>query len=296
MARANEANRVRAEQRAVERRERERRAGAWRAAGPPTPEAIAAEYDARRALLDERLQPWARPVAAWTLRDGSPRVASSHMGGRPALYPGEEWPGGEDDPMRFWAQVNLAELAPYARAFGVAMAPDGLVQLFSRDEGGELARCIPAAELARLELRERIPIGHLWANADDAEEVHRRSQLIGLHPEALVPWDETSRIIYRDDAGDRLDTPLPCTTSDDLPGYSFGWWPFSSWGLKEGLCDWPPDRPRPAPEEWVFLAVCDSNNDLGLLFSDAGFLWAMVPAADLAAGDFSQLRCAGESS
>jgi hypothetical protein len=33
-----------------------------------------------------------------------------------------------------------------------------------------------------------------------------------------------------------------------------------------------------------------------LAFSDAGFLWAMAPADDLAAGNFEQLRCDGESS
>jgi uncharacterized protein DUF1963 len=280
------------EQREQERRERSARADAWLAAGPPTVERIAAEYEARLALLDEELRPWARPVAAWRLRDGEPRVESSRMGGRPPLYAGEQWPGG-DDPMRFWAQVNLADLAPFARAYGVALPTDGLVQLFAGDEGGELARYIPAGELGGLELCDRVPIGPLWADSDDAQEVHHRTLLISLYPEALVPWQETSPIIFRDDD---IDAPLPCTTSEELPGYSFGWWPFSSWGLEDGLDGWPPDRPKPPPEDWVFLAVCDSNDHLGLQFSDAGFLWATIPAADLAAGDFTQLRCDGESS
>ena len=62
------------------------------------------------------------------------------MGGRPALYPHEEWPGGAADPMRFRAQVNLGDLAPYAQAFATALPSSGLVQLFAGDEGGEHAR------------------------------------------------------------------------------------------------------------------------------------------------------------
>jgi hypothetical protein len=284
----NEAALSWARRKAELRRERDERAHAWRAA-ELTAERIRAEYEARKNLLDEPLRPWARPIAAWSLRDGEPSVTSSYMGGRPALYPGEEWPGGADDPMRFWAQVNLAELAPYAQAYGIALPSTGLVQLFAGEEGGEQARYIPPGDLERLELRGEIPIGPLWEGADEAERYHRRTKLIDLYPEALVPWQE---------AGDLLpdDGYETSTTSEILPGYSFGWWPFSSWSLEDGLSDWPQARPKPRPEDWVFLAVCDSNNELGLAFSDAGFLWAMAPADDLAAGSFEQLRCDGESS
>ena len=43
-------------------------------------------------------------------------------------------------------------------------------------------------------------------------------------------------------------------------------------------------------------SASDSNDELGLAYSDVGFLWAMAPADDLAAGEFQQLRCDGESS
>jgi hypothetical protein len=39
-----------------------------------------------------------------------------------------------------------------------ALPPDGLGQLFARDDGGEPARHMPAGDLERLEPRERIPI------------------------------------------------------------------------------------------------------------------------------------------
>jgi Domain of unknown function (DUF1963) len=275
------------------RREREQRAQLWRAAELSV-ERIHAEYQSRKALLDERLMPSARPIAAWSLRDGEEQVTSSHMGGRPALYPHEPWPGEEEQfPMRFWAQVNFADLAPYAQAFGIAMPSAGLLQMFGGDEGGELARYVPAADVERLELRGRIPINPYWATVDDAERLHRRSLLIDLYPEALVPWDEIGHLV-----GELEDPDFrpAYTTSEDVPGYSFGWWPFSSWSLKDGLYGWPETRPKPRPEDWVFLAVCESNDDLALVFSDSGFLWATVPAADLAAGDFTQLRCDGESS
>lgn len=57
---------------------------------------------------------------------------------------------------------------------------------------------------------------------------------------------------------------------------------------------------RPAIERgfrpWTFLAVCDSHADLGLRFSDMGHLWAVIPTAELAAGEFTHLLCDGESS
>ena len=122
------------------RREREQRAHLWRAAELSV-ERIHAEYQSRRALLDEQLMPLARPIAAWSLRDGQEQVTSSHVGGRPALYPDEPWPGEQDEfPMRFWAQLNFADLAPYAQAFGIAMPSAGLVEMLGRDEGGERAR------------------------------------------------------------------------------------------------------------------------------------------------------------
>jgi hypothetical protein len=288
----NEAALSWARRKAELRRRRDERAAAWRAA-ELTVERIQAEYEARKAFLAEPLEPWARPIAAWTLRDGEPRVTSSHMGGRPALYRNEEWPGGADDPMRFWAQVNLADLAPYAQAFAIELPSSGLVQLFAGDEGGELARYISPDDLGGLELRTEIPVGPLWDGVEEAEAFHRRSLLIELYPEAMVPWDETSHLRLRD--GDP-DVSVTCTTSEDLPGYSFGWWPFSSWPLTDGLDGWPGTRPKPRPEDWLFLAVCESNRELELAYSDAGPLWAMAPAEDLAAGSFEQLRCDGESS
>ena len=104
-----------------------------------------------------------------------------------------------------------------------------------------------------------------------------------------MPWDETSHLLP-DDA------PETYSTSEDLPGYSFGWWPFSTWPLTDGLDGWPETRPRPRPEDWVFLAVCVSNRELALGTPTPAPRWAMAPADDLAAGDFAQLRCAGESS
>jgi hypothetical protein len=239
------------------RAERQRRLGeraaAWRAGGEVTPERVVAEYEARLAALDPDIAELARPVAAWVLREGEPGVHSSHMGGAPALDPDEPWPE-PGYPMRFWAQLNLAELAPFADAFGIAMPRDGLLQLFAGEGGGELARHLPAGE--RLELRRDIP--------------EATSLLIDLVPEALVGGDDMASVIYPDLHGPQRE----CTIGDDLSGYSFGWWPMSR-----------PDEPV------TFLAVCNSSPELGLRYSDEGFLWATVPTA----GDIALLRCEGES-
>jgi hypothetical protein len=53
-------------------------------------------------------------------------------------------------------------------------------------------------------------------------------------------------------------------------------------------------RPEDA-DALTFLAVCNSNADLGLRYSDEGLEWATVPTAELAAGDFTRLHCEGES-
>jgi hypothetical protein len=191
------------------------------------------------------------------------------MGGAPALYPGEPWPE-PDYVMRFWAQVNLADLAPFAAAYRIAMPADGLLQLFAADEGGELARYLPAADLPGLELRRDIPRGSDWSDDEEGRRIEATSRLIGFYPEALVaPSDAVA------------DVDEVYLHSGDVPGHCFGPWPFT-----------PPED----ADALTFLAVCDSHTDLGLAYSDMGFLWACLPTADLAAGDFSRLRCEGESS
>jgi Domain of unknown function (DUF1963) len=264
------------EARAERTRRRAARAATWRSEGSVTPERVLREYEARRDDLDPDIAALARPVAAWVLRAGEPRVDSSHMGGAPALHPDEPWPE-PDNTMRFWAQLNLADLAPFGSAYGIAMPSDGLLQLFAADSGGELARYVPAAELGQLELRRDIPRGTDWFDDELGRQIEATSLLIDLHPEALVGGEREVDVLYPDLHGPRRE----CSTSDDLPGYCFGWWPFSR-----------PDD----PDALTYLAVCNSNRDLGLAFSDSGFLWTTIPTADLAAGDFTRLECEGESS
>jgi hypothetical protein len=262
------------------------RAAAWRREGDASPARIRSAYESRRDALGPDLRPWARPIAGWSLRAGPATVAGSFMGGRPAMFPDEGWPDA-GDPMKFWAQINLADLAPYAQAYDIAMPADGLVQLFAAESGGELARYLPASDFPRLELRTEIPLPPDWEDDDESQRIFHTSLLVDLYPEALVPWEETSAI--RGDDGERLE----CVTSSDLPGYSFGWWPFSDDGLREVRTNWPD---APEPTLWTFLAVCDSHDDVGLRFSDSGFLWAVIPTADLATGEFTHLLCDGESS
>jgi hypothetical protein len=251
--------------RAEETRRRGERSTAWRAAGPVTPERVRAEYEARRDALPGEVAALARPAAAWVLREGETCVDSSHMGGAPALFPDEPWPE-PDHVMRFWAQVNLADLAPFAEAYGIAMPSGGLLQIFAGDGGGELARYVPAADVARMELRRDIPRGSDWFDDEEGARIEATSLRIELLPEAVV--------------GGHASPPPPTPTPDDLPGHCLGWGPYFA-----------EDDP-----DVTFIAVCNSNRDLGLAYSDEGVLWATVPTADLAAGDFSRLHCEGESS
>jgi hypothetical protein len=263
------------------------RAAAWQRTGDVSPARIRSAYESRRDALGADLRPSARPIAGWSLRAGSATVAGSFMGGRPAMYADEEWPVA-GDPMKFWAQLNLADLAPYARAYDIVMPADGLVQLFAAESGGELARYLPASDLPRLELRTEIPIPPDWEEDDESRRIIHTSLLVDLYPEALVPWAATSAM-RRGDDGERLE----CAPSGDLPGYSFRLVAVLRLRPARIGTRWP-DAPEPAL--WTFLAVCDSHADLGLRFSDMGYLWAVIPTAELAAADFTHLLCDGESS
>ncbi|MGH2949958.1 MAG: hypothetical protein ACRDPC_27465 [Solirubrobacteraceae bacterium] len=128
-------------------------------------------------------------------------------------------------------------------------------------------------------MRTEIPSDCYWEDTDAVRGMLHTSLLIDLHPEAQVQgaharWEE-------------------CTTAGDLPGYSFGWWPLSDYGLTELRDRWPE---APAPQDWTFLAICSSRDELGLRFSDMGDLCAVTPTAELAVGDFTHLHCDGESS
>jgi hypothetical protein len=230
----------------------------------PTTDELRAAWEATRDALDPADRPHARPIAAWDLHAAPPTPTSSHMGGAPGLVPGEPWPESQGKPMRFWAQLNLADLAPYAEAFGIAMpVASGLVQLFAAEEGGELARHIAADRLDTLELREDIP-----GTDYTFGPVLQHSLAITLRPGAQLPG-----------------------RGECLAGYSFGWWPLSRQGLT-----WAARRSGVAEEDWTFLAVAASNAALQLSFSDEGFLWATLPRTALAGGRLEELHAAGESS
>jgi hypothetical protein len=128
-----------------------------------------------------------------------------------------------------------------------------------------------------MELRRDIPRGSDWFDDEEGARIESTSLVIEPFPEAAVGGEDAGRVVYRDQGDSRRE----CTMVDDLPGYCFGWWPF---------------LPPAERDAVTFLAVCNSNRDLGLAYSDEGFLWATVPTADLAAGDFSRLHCEGESS
>jgi hypothetical protein len=168
-----------------------------------------------------------------------------------------------------WRREADASPARIRSAYDIVMPSGGLVQLFAAESGGELARYVPASELPRLELRSEIPLPPDWEDDEESRETFRTSLLVDLYPDAMVPG------------------------TGDLPGYSFGWWPFSDYGLREVKSSWPG---APDPALWTFLAVCDSHDELGLRFSDMGYLWAVIPTAELATGDFTHLLCDGESS
>ena len=171
-------------------------------------------------------------------------------------------------------EARRARLAPEvaARAGPVAaweLRP-GEPRVDSSRVGGAPARYLPAADVTRLELRRDIPRGSDWSDDEEGRRIEATSLLIDLYPQALVA--PSHRVADVDEVH---------LHSADVPGHSFGPWPFT-----------PPED----ADALTFLAVCDSNMELGLAYSDMGFLWACLPTADLAAGDFGRLRCEGESS
>jgi hypothetical protein len=183
--------------------------------------------------------------------------------------------------MRFWAQINLADLAPFARAYEIAMPPAGIVQLWAEYEGDQMARYLQPESLDRLETRREVPQHLYWDESPEVRGMLHTSMLIDLYPEALVRNDHPGAL----DEG---------TTPGIVPGYSFGWWSFDPYSLEvHKQYEW---SDAPDPPGWTFLAVCSSRRDLGLIWGDVGDLWTAVPTNELARGDFSHLHCDGDSS
>jgi len=244
----------------------------------------------------------ARPALA-LLPSAAP--TRSHLGGLPEVPPGFVWPTWKGRALSFLAQLDLAELTPPPDL--AALPREGLLQFFydpeqstwgfdPEDRGSWVVLHQPSAgPLLRATPPSGTPAGFVLnelAVRTAARPSYPTLERVGLEGSKLADSEwEALETLRR--GGDRAG-----------PRHQLGGWAdpvqndhmelesqLASNGVYLGD-DW--DDPRiagltPGAAEWQLLLQLDSDDELDVMWGDAGMLYFWIRASDLARGDFTQV-------
>jgi hypothetical protein len=198
--------------------------------------------------------------------DASLQLGATKLGGRPDVPVGFRWPAGDNQPMSFLAQVNLADVAPFDR--DRLLPPSGLLSFFYRwpdDPFAEPAHAVFVTEAG-------VPL--LRADYPAELPAKRRERAVVLVPEAdftLHPWGPAS------------------LTHDERGAYRYGVLPQPEEVVHRMLGHPGLVQDAAAPPERVLLLQIDLY-DPGSFPDGAGRLHFLIAEDDLAQGRFERVE------
>jgi uncharacterized protein YwqG len=253
-----------------------------------------------------------RDVAALTAALGalalkltvSQTPSRSHVGGVPELPPGVQWPGHEGVPLGFLARLSLAELHG---ALPVPWLPTSGALLFFYDLDGQPWGFDPkdrgrwaVLHVADLETSARAIETGPMGSVSPVPFRH-----LGFSPIRSLPsWerDEVQALGLNDAESDALDE-LAAAPFDGAPRHQVAGYPYPIQGdgmeleaqlVSNGLyCgdasgydDARAAGLREGSSQWRLLLQFDSDDELGLMWGDAGILYFWVQESAARQGDF----------
>ncbi|MES2461942.1 MAG: YwqG family protein [Armatimonadota bacterium] len=241
-------------------------------------------------------------ILTTTEPDDYSRPGSSRFGGRPDLPQSVEWPRSGNRRFRFLIQINFAEVP----AFEGKLLPDrGMLYVFTDDWEATLIYS-PAENSAKL-----IP-----ATAEDDTGASSNPDLDALTPYRLSIQAAVDLPEWTSDAESAIIDALEASHDDprsaedsyhalvkQMHGKDRHW----AGKLQGQPCwigyvpDWQEwsDKPAEAPSlenGWMLLLLMDSNNDVDILFGDAGYQMEFIQREALQRRDFSNIYSQLESS
>lgn len=223
-------------------------------------------------------------------------ATGSRLCGRPALPAGTDWPtdrGGE--PMEFVGQLNMSELrgALAGDALADRLPAQGLLMLFIGDDHFSIGD--DKAEEWRVVWRPELsgPIDLTQPPAEDCDQpacqltLHRGRSLPSLMDEVVrvkdeLGDDETVREEWHELGVNAASGPL-----HQVLGYSQ---PIQYDPRMDLIESQGKNRKAFDPSRWVLLWQIDSEDATGQMWGDAGMLYVLIRAEDLAAGRLDRAR------
>jgi uncharacterized protein YwqG len=255
--------------------------------------------DAYVGAAEAMARPSIRLLAAAVVSEDAIPLGASKLGGSPDLPADQAWPRCEGEPLNFIAQINFAEIAPYAQE-GVLPAA-GLISfffakseylrdwkdkdvwrvIFTPDADGALhqtpmpsrARTGPDDDTPysprRLEGRREMTIPHIVWLYERAHGLQGQSFALADIPDEV--WDAYGRVAETLDA---TEEPIHRMLGN----------PDEIQSEREHL-----------REHEVLLLQIDTDPEIGMEWADGGRLYWIMTEEDLARRDFSRLRFTWES-
>lgn len=223
------------------------------------------------------------------------RLGTTRFGGLPDVPSGWTWPGKE---LEFLAQINLAEVAPVNRN-GV-LPTRGLLSFFARNlcYGWDDESCLvmffdgDISELQRAEAPEGynfhgqpeqystdlMIFNEMWAKPYPAIDLIFCEE-ISVNPPMEIVF-ESGKVGYE-------------VSFDDLISLDNRvWWEHQMLGGNDEMAYQQRKNEREGTDdaqEWTLLLAVDSNDDIGMMFNDAGTFYFMIRKDDLAARRFDRV-------
>lgn len=258
-----------------------------------------AAYEEFKKRLAEEVAPEFEPAVMLRKLEGD---GPSYIGGRPPAHPRFEWPRHEGRPLTFMASLDLA-------GFGAIgwLPPEGRL-LFFYDLKDQPWGCGP-------EERARFAVRYLAASTafeGEAEEpagmksewrLPRRT----VEPEVLrLPPADTTVLEQLEKQGIDVDDGMEALF--ELTEEIYGPAPQHQVGGPPSAVQDPdmgqdcvrlqakldPDARKGDPAEWKLLLQFDTDDDLGIMWGDAGRMYFWVREEDARRADFDQVWAVGQ--
>lgn len=257
------------------------------------PRKRAAIASARSSRIRGRMTRMMRPTLLMT---PTTQPGFSKMGGQPELPKGQAWPSGDELPLSFLAQIDLAE----TRAAGGPdwLPADGRLYAFYDDP--------------RLGLADVVRVIHSREPADEAAPhpadlspklrfTERRVAFLRLRSIPSLDWlgvdvRELDDGVALDELADLPDEPFGDELQHRIGGYPSEiqeeQMALSCERIRRGRDPYEDEEPTPAMQRaskaWRLLLQIDSDPGLKMNWGDGGILYVFIREQDARKGDFSK--------
>lgn len=227
----------------------------------------------------------------------------SKFGGIPDVVAGFDWPRFKEQPLTFLAQLNCAELLHIQP--GLPLPPNGMLYFFADAALESLPDELNGSPMRPVAYASNA-VG-LSPAQTPGEPAHRLPEFpMDFAPVSTLPDRETEECramrLSDDEMGRFTELQSELSTDSGTPWHQVGGYPTNIQGDVRIEFDWTPDTApggraaqavKTTPvNEWQLLLQLDSDDDLNVMWGDAGTIYFGIRETELRAGRFDRAAVA----